>query len=411
MTLDAPTSIVATADVRSHLGGHLGMLKTLATLGRRSLVVDAGDFFEGTGYYLLDQGSVERRILADLYDLCLPGNHGFAHYLTDPKLRSISVCANLAHNGGSLFSRARRVSVAGVDTLITGVIGAAAFEAIPAAAREGVRWFEPARCVRTLAAHFAQRAKSARRRAVVVLSHSGWRADLELAAACPEISVIFSGHGKSDGPTCARKGSTTVARGDSNAAGFVIAQPALDRWDAQTRVFRPDAPGRPRESLRPLHDHIDHLTARLAERIGPLHPRYRGQVPDGGWLLTRVALEVLRDGPADHVVVNNSVLRPTRLSSVLTRGQCLECAPFGSHLVMVELGAVEARQLPARLAPVLGPLTVHGDPPSAAATVRVVTTDYIARSQLGGAEVTADLGLLSDRVARVLTQPADLAYA
>ncbi|WP_189097599.1 metallophosphoesterase, partial [Streptomyces kronopolitis] len=177
--------IVATTDVHSALADAGGMLAHLHDLRPTSLIVDCGDFFEGTGYYQLGRGRLEREILTTLYDVLAPGNHGWPHYF-EPGLHQLTVCANARSDidGKSLFGRIRILDIAGRRVAVTAVIGRQAFDAIPAAQRRGQHVIDPARALRELLLEHHHHVD-----AWMVLSHSGFETDLELAAACPFADV------------------------------------------------------------------------------------------------------------------------------------------------------------------------------------------------------------------------------
>lgn len=64
--------IVATTDVHSAFDNAAPFLTHLHSLRPTSLIVDCGDFFEGSGYYRLARGTIERGILLRLYDVLAP---------------------------------------------------------------------------------------------------------------------------------------------------------------------------------------------------------------------------------------------------------------------------------------------------------------------------------------------------
>jgi hypothetical protein len=66
-----------------------GSLHQLRSLG--ALTADCGDFFEGTGYYVLGRGQAETALLCGLYDIAVPGNHGYRHYRSSEQLHAITV--------------------------------------------------------------------------------------------------------------------------------------------------------------------------------------------------------------------------------------------------------------------------------------------------------------------------------
>lgn len=105
--------IIATTDVHSAFASPAPMLAHLHAARAESLIVDCGDFFEGSGFYRLGQGQIEHEILTSLYDLLAPGNHGWRHHF-EPELREMTVCANTTDDAGlPLFDRVRIERIAG----------------------------------------------------------------------------------------------------------------------------------------------------------------------------------------------------------------------------------------------------------------------------------------------------------
>ena len=74
--------IVATTDVHSGLDHASLLVSQLHAVRDEALIADSGDFFEGTGYYVLGGGQAETALLTALYDVVVPGNHGYRHRST-----------------------------------------------------------------------------------------------------------------------------------------------------------------------------------------------------------------------------------------------------------------------------------------------------------------------------------------
>lgn len=413
MTLDNPTSILATNDIASHLEGHRGLLKTLDLARRRALVVDAGGFFGETGYNRLGHGEVERSILTGLYDLCLPSGPGFAQYLSDPELFEKSVCTNVTRSDGTpVFHRHRQVRLAGIDVLVFGILGKEAFDALPDEDRDGLRWHEPARCVRVIAEAFARRRakpgkriEPVRRSAIIVVSSSSLEADHELAKEFPQISVIVSGSDHIEEHGGSRVGNATVVTAAGHGAGYTVIRPAQTRWDATTLAFPSDGAGRPRDSLRPLLTRIEELTAQLAEPLGTLHSHYRDTTPNAARLLTYIATQLIRTAECQQAVFAESFIRTVPLGKTLTRGQLLEFTDRAPGIVVVEIDVASAKRLPIDLVGELGHLVAIGRLPSQG-TARIVTSASIA-ARLADASVVAELDTLAEHILPVLTAPED----
>lgn len=225
--------IVATTDVHSALGNAAPFLTHLHALRPTSLVVDCGDFFEGSGYYRLAHGTIERKILLKLYDVLAPGNHGWPHHF-EPELHRLTVCANAVHaeTGDALFRRLRIAEIGDRRVGVTAVIGQQAFKSIPVAQRVGHRVTDPVQSLREL--------RLAHHHEVdgwVLLSHSGFEEDLELAATCPFLDGVFAGHCHSRHCGPFRVGDTLVVKGRELADGYAIATPVGAGWGAGTTRF------------------------------------------------------------------------------------------------------------------------------------------------------------------------------
>ncbi|MFB7786896.1 metallophosphoesterase [Streptomyces vinaceus] len=377
--------ILATTDVHSALGAGASFLGHLHEARSDSLLVDCGDFFEGTGYYRLGQGALERDVLLGLYDVIAPGNHGWAHYF-EPALHQRTVCANAVDDstGTPLFPRLRIVEVAGRSTAFTGVIGLQAFDSIPVAQRPGQRAVEPVKALRELMLAHHHEVDS-----WVLLSHSGFEEDLGLADACPFLDVIFAGHCHSDHTGPARIGSTLVLKGRELGVGYAVATYTPDRWVGRTALFSDTADTTPSvlpPELVSVRDRIAAFDAQLAEPLGRIAEQYRNQQLDRRALVQDLA-DRLRSGLGrDAVVLNETTLRTTILGEVLTTGDLLAIEPFANSLVEADIAPAHPHDTEALLAHLterVGPLVTSPNPLPAGLT-SVLTTDYLADSCLGG---------------------------
>ncbi|MFF1601898.1 metallophosphoesterase [Streptomyces mirabilis] len=404
MTADrALLRIVATTDVHSAFDNAEALLTHLHDLRPTSLITDCGDFFEGSGYYRLTHGAIEREILLGLYDVLAPGNHGWPHHF-EPELHRLTVCSNAvdAVTGDALFRRLHTARVGGRRVAITAVIGQQAFNAIPAEQRAGHGVTNPVQALREVMLAYYHEVDD-----WILLSHSGFDEDLKLAAACPFLNVIFAGHCHSDQYGPVHVGDTLVLKGRELAAGYAYAEPIGTGWAASTADFPKSHPGPRPDELVGTTQQIDHARRELEEPIGPISKAYRHQVPDRRHLLAAVATRLHTGLGADAVILNETALRPVPLGGTLTRGDLLAIEPFGNQLVHAQIPdryRAAPQDLLARLAEQAGPLvTVPGPLPDGITTV--LTTDYIADNHLG--QRTHEAGLRLDQaVQHVLTTPS-----
>ncbi|MFJ6517481.1 metallophosphoesterase [Streptomyces filamentosus] len=392
--------IVATTDLHSALDQAHRLLPHLHDLKETSLIVDCGDFFEGTGYYRLGKGTIEREILTTLYDVLAPGNHGWPHYF-EPGLRAMTICSNAvdATTGQPLFNRLRVVDVHGRRVAVTAVIGVSAFRTIPADQRAKHRVTDPVTALRELMLEHHHHVDS-----WIVLSHSGFDEDLKLAAACPFVDVVFAGHCHSATYGPVHVGDTLVVKGRELAAGYAAAEPVGSGWAARTALF--PAPTPVPDYLATLDEEITATCRMLATRLGTVNEPYRDTVLDRHRLLKDVASRLHTGLGADAVILNDTALRPTRLGDVLTIGDLLAIEPFDNQLVHAFLPDRHAQNpdgLLSHLTEQTGPL-VTSPSPLPQGIRSVLTTDYLADTYLGGRTHQAGLRL-GEAVRRIIATP------
>ncbi|MES4886748.1 metallophosphoesterase [Streptomyces sp. NPDC096012] len=404
MTTDSRNlrQIVATTDVHSSFHNAASFLTHLHALRPTSLIVDCGDFFEGSGYYRLARGTIEREILLKLYDVLAPGNHGWPHHF-EPDLHRRTVCANAvdANTGDALFRRLYIADIAGRRVGVTAVISRQAFHSIPAAQRTGHCVTDPVQALRDLMLVHHHELDS-----WVLLSHSGFDEDRKLAAACPFLDLVFAGHCHSDQYGPVRVGDTLVVKGRELADGYAIATPVGTGWGAGPTSFPDRAPSVLPTELAGLCSRIEDVKQQLAGVLGPIRPAYRHQTLDRRSLLLDLTARLRTALGADAVILNETALRAVPLGDTLAQGDLLCIEPFANQLVHAPVPEPARSDLPSWLSHLTtqtGPLVTAPDPlPDAITTV--LTTDYLADTYLG--ERTHEAGLRLDQaVQHVLTAP------
>jgi 2',3'-cyclic-nucleotide 2'-phosphodiesterase (5'-nucleotidase family) len=399
----ARKQIVATTDVHSTLDNATAFLTHLHALRPTSLIVDCGDFFEGSGYYRLAHGAIERGILLKLYDVLAPGNHGWPHHF-EPDLRQLTVCANAvdASTGGALFRRLHIAEVGGRRVGVTAVIGQQAFNSIPIGHRAGHRVTDPVQALReVMLAHHHQAD------GWILLSHSGFDEDLKLAAACPFLDVIFAGHCHSDQYGPVRVSNTLIVKGRELADGYAIATPVGQGWGAGTTRFPDRTPVAVLTELSEVQAQIGQAREQLTGILGPVAMTYRHRTPDRHQLLVDLAARLCTGLGVDAVILNETALRPVPLGDTLTLGDLLSIEPFSNQLVHAYVPddfRRDPRGLLAYLTEQAGPL-VTGLGPLPDGITTVLTTDYLADTYLAGRTHAAGL-LLGQAVKHVLTATA-----
>lgn len=381
--------IIATTDVHSALDRITPLMAHLHHARETSLVVDCGDFFEGTGYYRLGEGRVEREILRTLYDVLAPGNHGWQHHF-EPGLHEITVCANAIDStaGQPLFRRWHHVEIHGRQVAVTAVIGPQAFAAIPLQHRIGQQVTDPGRALRELFMEHRHEVD-----AWILLSHTGFAEDLRLAAGCPFLDVVFAGHCHSAHYAPEPVGDTLVVKGRELGHGYALTEPVGSGWAARTCTFPAAATVPP--GLKLVCEQIDQLSDQLATPLGLLQEHSRGRQLDRAALLTAIAHQLRTGLGAPAVVLNATALREVVLGETLNLADLLAVEPFDNQLVHVFLTESEAADLPALLAKLrsrAGDLVTSPDPlPTSSRSI--LTTGYLAETITGTPTYQAGLRL------------------
>ena len=379
--------VTATTDVHSALGRAASLAACIHSLREQdALIADCGDFLEGSGYYLLGHGETEIALLRGLYHVAAPGNHGYRHHADDAALAAITVCANVTGPGGATaWPPLKLARVAGRTVAVTAVMSEEAFASIPPGQRNGHRVTEPAQALHALHRRHGGQADS-----WVVLSHSGFASDMSLAAACPFLDVVFSGHCHSPDYGPAAVGETTVVKGAELGAGYASARPGSGRrWQAGTHLVPPQA-GPPPGHLLDALANADVLRRELEKPVGPVREEFAGRSPNRHGLLSRLAPLALAATGARAVMLNVTCLREVSLGPVLTGGDLMDAEPFGNTLTCVitrDLGT-----LAARLRERCGELACYPQPlPAGGEPARVAVTSYLAATHLAGCDLVTSV--------------------
>lgn len=387
------TGILATTDFHSHLERAGSLVLNLGELRRSNVIADCGDFFEGTEYYPLGGGAIERELLQRHYDLLLPGNHGFLEYQV-PELARKTICTNLTTKDGRRpFARAATFADPYGRIGILGILGQEAFEAIPVYERANFEIEEPQAAIQR------QMARMPAIEAWILLSHSGVAQDMELVSRLDDrVRVVFAGHCHSSLPAPRRVGSTILGKAFEYGTGYVHASRTDQTWKVLQHEISAQADGVPT-----VHSGLAELRRIGAEHVGWLREEFRERSIDVGVIAGRSADEISRLYPQAIAVLNETALRERELGRELSRSDLMGVEPFANELVAVEAPPaifasfiLEIRRRSMRPA-----VAMLGHPS------RLITTKYLAENLLPQAE-REELGIpLRSVVSNVLTGGSD----
>ena len=202
-----PLSPLLADTANADKGGYLRRAALLRDLRKYNpdnlLLVDAGDFSQGSAYYSLYHGDVEVGLMNLMrYDAATIGNHEFDFGLDNMarifrQAQFPIVCCNYDFTGTSVEGLVKPYTIVRRAGLKIGILGVSPqLEGLVAAHTcEGVRFTDPIAAVQPVADYLRNVEHCD---LVVCLSHLGWKAagvsDEELIPATRNIDVVIGGH-------------------------------------------------------------------------------------------------------------------------------------------------------------------------------------------------------------------------
>ncbi|MEE8468452.1 MAG: bifunctional UDP-sugar hydrolase/5'-nucleotidase [Planctomycetota bacterium] len=319
------------------------------------LVVDAGDWFQGTPEGRLDRGRGYLRLLAKLeYDALAVGNHDLDHGpdVLAGHLRAVRLPALLANarlRDGSRIPGTQPYRIVRRGNLRIALVGLGSVHT-PRMTRAGAQklvWREPAEVLSEITAELAGRVDW-----ILPITHQGVGADRELARAHPELDLIVGGHSHSLLRHGVREGKTLVVQAGSGAT----AVGRVDLWfDPRTkRVVKSkasliqlyDLPD-PRFARADLRSACERLVRRSGKRmdevVGHLTaPLVRGRERTASSSAGNLVSDLMRaHAGAQVALLGRSGLRADLPAGPVTRRALFSFLPFDDHLLHLSLTGAE----------------------------------------------------------------------
>jgi len=337
-----------------------------------TLLVDAGDLFQGTAESNLQHG----RPVVELYDAlgyaaAAVGNHEFDWGLDTLRKRMSE--ASFAMLGANVqYRNGRDVPWIPDDTLvrrgpyaigIIGVIGPETYGSTMAANVATLRFAKPAPIVDSLTR--ALRARGAD--VVVVLAHSGAFCRKEGTQACDgdvisfahelreRVDAIVSGHTHT--VVDFRIGGVPIVQAQSSGRAVAVVDLAPGTADGEGRgeliaenVYHASSSARAPAEIEEI---IDRADARVAKIVARPVARLAAALPRSGeeYPLGHLIADAQRwAGQADVALVNDGGIRTGLRAGTVTYGELFEVQPFGNPLRRMDVsGAALRRYLEALL--------------------------------------------------------------
>ena len=322
--------------------------------GEHVLLVDGGDWFQGTPEGLLDGGDAFLRLLVSVgYDAMCVGNHEFDHGVEALEQQLVAlappaVLAGVSHEDGARLAQVpayRLFERAGLSIAVVGLLT----PVTPDITHESARWLRFEQPGQALAAVRAQLAALEHPVDLVLpVTHIGVDADRVLAQRHPDLPLIVGGHSHTFLKEGEREGRTWIVQTGSKLS----AVGRVDLWfDADSREvvesrvavisLYDEVPQARRDPE--LHAACDALVERSAklmdEVLGRLEaPLTRAKSPyessNAGNFITDA---MRRYAEADVAIQNRGGIRCDLPAGELDRRGLFELLPFGNNLVVFSL--------------------------------------------------------------------------
>ena len=331
-----------------------------AAEGHGVLLVDGGDWYQGTPEGLIEQGQGYVHALSKVgYDAMAVGNHELDHGVL-PLMQMIAgfelpaLSANVyLEEGGERVPWCEPWRVVEVSGLRVGIVGlvTTATPSITHRDASALHFQEPGAALAV-----AREALAGEVDWVLPITHLGVQADRRLAKAHPDLPVIVGGHSHTYLKTGVTQGETLILQ--SGSKGSAVGR--LDLWfDAETRqlertsyamvdLLEEPVAGTRNEELDEICETLvlrseKAMSEVVGELLEPLQRNFRRthSSPAGNFITDamRAALD------ADVAVQNQGGIRCDLPKGPVTRRSLFELQPFGNHLVLLELTGADLVEL------------------------------------------------------------------
>lgn len=324
--------------------------------GAGVLLVDGGDWFQGTPEGLIEHGRSFVNALSKVgYDALTVGNHEFDHGV-EPLAKMIAdyefpaLCANVrVAEGGERIGWAKPwkiVEVAGLRVAIVGFLTPVT-PSITHVDASSLHFEEPAVALSRVKEELGDDVDW-----ILPITHLGVQGDRRLAKAHPDLDVIVGGHSHTYLKSGVTQDDTFIVQAGSKAS----AVGRLDLWfDPGTKELRDsryqmvDLLEEPAEQDR--NGAVDKICTALSSRseremstavgelLEPLERSFKRLNSSPAGNLIADAIREFMD--ADVAVQNRGGVRCDLPQGEITRRHLFELLPFGNHLVLLDLSGEE----------------------------------------------------------------------
>lgn len=326
-----------------------------------TLLIDAGDLFQGTIYSNVSQGEAVPPLVNELgYMLSVAGNHEFDYGLDQlQKLRSSLnfplISANIVQHDGSLLLEPYLLkNIKGYTFAFVGLTSPDTSILAHPERVKGLTFLDPVQTAKQWVSKLEKQADE-----IIIVSHCGIEMDRRLARQIPGIHLIIGGHShtKLNRPEMVN-GVSIVQTGEyGRALGSVdlhYEHGSLTRIAAKLLPYPADLQPDPKltEQMTALQQRTDlalnESIASTSILLDGERARIRAEETNLGNLLTDAMLLRIRALP-DHnphiALLNSGSIRTSVLPGRVLKRELYEAIPFDNLLTVVRLTGREVREV------------------------------------------------------------------
>ena len=401
------------------------LIDSVREADRNVMVIDAGDAVQGSLYYTLFGGEVERKLMNALgYDVQILGNHEFDKGMETlarewKQLNAARLSTNYDFSGTpleGLFVTSltkkfgdKTVGFIGINLDPAGIISEANYE--------GVKYIDGIKAANAEAAKLKDEGADI----IIAVTHIGYKdepgySDLDIAANSKDIDVIIGGHSHTViNPADKREGVPTWrvpnAEGDTisvlqtGSSGVNLGEIDinLDTKQVKARLIPVDKRLDNRldpeieNIIAPYRNKVDSMRAKV---IGKSPYEFERKSPEMVNLLSdfvRMRGAELCGKPVDLSIMNKGGIRNSLAAGEITQGEIIDIAPFDNSIVVMEIegddlldnfkvmASQEGQGVSSNVEAVYDPsthelnrVTIDGKPIDPDRKYRLATIDYLA---------------------------------
>ncbi len=322
-------TIYFTNDIHSYIPKSLALFGRLATLHKATnkIIVDLGDFSEGHAFYNLLKGKPESELITKLYDFIIPGNHGFQDVISLYKNGFPIINSNLLYNDQPFFEKYllyRHINIAFI-----GILSPEAFSSIEIKKRKGFTVQDPIEILPDLIRQLRETANK-----IILLSHSGFIYDIELAKNIPAIDVIISSHCHSK-LSQKRVGNTLIVKAPEYARGYGALKLNNDafsyRITSVENSIKPEFP-----EIKFLEKYITKYDQTFKKKIFILQSKFVKRCKNRKQLTHYFLKPLINEFNVDLAVINYHCFRALLPNEAITLEDIYNCCPLENELFIAQ---------------------------------------------------------------------------